>query len=150
MHIEIEDSIRVGGLNTGRRWVRRVNHLHITTGAPRPAECTHRIEIPTHSPISGVLRPNECSAQAKSVLWWHATRGYVEWMISKQCVRTHGHSLKAGLAGISHTLALAPQLSLQSALLRQCKRGHTHHHEHHTPPHACLPEATASTFFCAS
>src|SRR6184192_92044 len=40
LHIEIEDGIRVGGLNTGRRWVRRVNHLHITTGAPPPAECT--------------------------------------------------------------------------------------------------------------
>src|SRR6266853_1285009 len=100
----------MSGLNLRRCGVRRVDHFHITTGAPGPAEGPNRIEIPTHSPISGVLRPDERSAQAKSVLRRHAACGYVERMVSKQCVRTHRHSLKAGLAGISHTFTLAPQL----------------------------------------
>src|SRR5947207_11825884 len=99
----------MSGLNSRRRGVRRVYHLHVTTGAPRPAESTHRVEVPTHPPVSGVLRPDERSTQAKSVLRRHATRGYVQRMISKQCVRTPRHRLKASVAGVSRTLAFAPQ-----------------------------------------
>src|SRR2546422_6419612 len=109
----------MSGANLRLRRVWRVNHLHVPARAPRTAERAHRIEIPTHPPVSSVLGPNERSAQSKSVLWRHTAGGYVQRMVRKQCVRAPRHRLKASVAGISRTLALAPQLSLQRALLRQ-------------------------------
>src|SRR5438094_1313989 len=103
----------MSGANLRLRRVWRVNHLHVPARAPRTAERAHRIEIPTHPPVSSVLGPNERSAQSKSVLWRHTAGGYVQRMVRKQCVRAPRHRLKASVAGISRTLALAPQLSVQ-------------------------------------
>ena len=87
-----------------------MDHLHVRTRAPRPTEGANPIKVPTHPPIPGVLGPNECAAQPESVLGRHTARGYVQWMVGKQRVRASGHRLKASLAGIRRTLALAPQL----------------------------------------
>src|SRR5438876_6352716 len=52
----------MSGANLRLRRVWRVNHLHVPARAPRTAERAHRIEIPTHPPVSSVLGPNERSA----------------------------------------------------------------------------------------
>src|SRR5438093_250778 len=111
LRIEVENGVGVSGLNFHR--MRRVHHLHVSTGTPCTTELAHSVNIPTHAPILSVLRPHECSAEAESVLRRHAARCDVYRMVGKQGVPATGYGLEVKRpAGVGDALAFSSQFSL--------------------------------------
>src|SRR5439155_4263855 len=81
LRIEVENGVGVSGLNFHR--MRRVHHLHVSTGRLSTTERAHSTNIPTNAPIICVLRPHECSAEAESVLPSPAARWHVYRLVRK-------------------------------------------------------------------